>query len=160
MSEKLKSMFIKFIDEYADELDIANATKNYKRPFGDLVRKDIVSVLRENISDPNYLVKGSVGVGHWTNVPWIGIFDKRITTTAQKGVYIVYLLNKDTKTLYLTLNQGAMDLAKDKSESKEEKKKFTGIATSTNSKTTEGLRKRAREIRAVLINKKCFSGTV
>ena len=150
MSERLKSMFMKFIDEYADELDIANATKNYKRPFGDLVRKDIVSVLRENISDPKYLVKGSVGVGHWTNVPWIGVFDKRVTTTAQKGVYIVYLLNKDTKTLYLTLNQGAMDLAKDKSESKEEKKKFTGIATSTNSKTTEGLRKRAREIRAVL----------
>ena len=150
MSEKLKSMFIKFIDEYADELDAANATKNYKRPFGDFVRKDIVSVLRENISNPNYLVKGSVGVGHWTNVPWIGIFDKRITTTAQKGVYIVYLLNKDTKTLYLTLNQGAMDLAKDKSESKEEKKKFTGIATSTNSKTTEGLHKRARKIRAVL----------
>ena len=29
MSEKLKSMFMKFIDEYADELDIANATKNY-----------------------------------------------------------------------------------------------------------------------------------
>ena len=150
MSEKLKSMFMKFIDEYADELDTANATKKYKRPFGDFVRKDIVSVLRENISDPNYLVQGSVGKGHWTNVPWISVFDKRITTTAQKGVYIVYLLNKDTKTLYLTLNQGAMDLAKDKSESKEEKKKFTGIATSTNSKTTEGLRKRAREIRAVL----------
>ena len=150
MSEKLKSMFIKFIDEYADELDAANATKNYKRPFGDFVRKDIVSVLRENISDTKYLVKGSVGVGHWTNVPWIGVFDKRITTTAQKGVYIVYLLNKDTKTLYLTLNQGAMDLAKDKSESKEEKKKFTGIATSNNSKTTKGLHKRAREIRAVL----------
>ena len=150
MSEKLKSMFMKFIDEYADELATANATKNYKRPFGDFVRKDIVSALRENVSDPNYLVKGSVGVGHWTNVPWIGIFDKRITTTAQKGVYIVYLLNKDTITLYLTLNQGAMDLAKDKSESKEEKKKFTGIATSTNSKTTEGLHKRARKIRAVL----------
>ena len=43
-----------------------------------------------------------------------------------------------------------MDLAKDKSESKQEKKKFTGIATSSNSKTSEGLRKRAREIRAVL----------
>lgn len=72
MSEKLKTMFMKFIDEYADELDTANATKNYKRPFGDFVRKDIVSALRENISDPNYLVKGSVGVGYWTNVPWNG----------------------------------------------------------------------------------------
>ena len=99
MSEKLKSMFMKFIDEYADELATANATKNYKRPFGDFVRKDIVSALRENISDSNYLVKGSVGVGHWTNVPWIGIFDKRITTTAQKGVYIVYLLNKNSKII-------------------------------------------------------------
>lgn len=37
----------------------------------------------------------------------VAVFDKRITTSAQKGVYIVYLLNKDTKELFLTLNQGA-----------------------------------------------------
>jgi hypothetical protein len=31
----------------------------------------------------------SVGKGNWTNVPWLAIFDKRETTSAQKGVYPV-----------------------------------------------------------------------
>ena len=41
----------------------------------------------------NYKVVGSYGKGRWTDVPWIAIFDSRITTSALKGVYIVYLLN-------------------------------------------------------------------
>lgn len=90
--------------EYAQELDLARKEDNYKRSFGNLVRHDIADIMRGAINDNNYKVKGSVGAGRWTDVPWIAVFDKRITMSAQRGVYIVYLLNKDTKTLYLTLN--------------------------------------------------------
>ncbi|MGH1276645.1 MrcB family domain-containing protein [Bacillus cereus] len=38
--------------------------------------------------------------------PWISIFDKEITETAQKGVYVVYLVRKDLQGFYLSLNQG------------------------------------------------------
>lgn len=38
------------------------------------------------------------------------IFDRRITTTATKGVYIVCLLSKDGNTLYLTFMQGCTDI--------------------------------------------------
>src|SRR5690606_13649385 len=42
--------------------------------------------------------------------PWIAIYDKRITTTAQEGVYIVYLFSADMERVYLTLNQGCTRL--------------------------------------------------
>ena len=38
------------------------------------------------------------------------IFDRKITTSATKGVYIVYLLNRDANSLYLTFNQGCTDI--------------------------------------------------
>ena len=88
---RLHDLFYKFMSEYETELSTAK--------------------LREQIQTDVYKVKGSVGAGRWTDVPWIAVFDKRITTSAQKGVYIVYLLNKDTKELFLTLNQGATDIA-------------------------------------------------
>ena len=53
-----------------------------------------------------YLVKGSVGKGVWADVPWLGVFRKDITTSAQNGVYIVYLLSSDSSAIYLTFNQG------------------------------------------------------
>lgn len=49
---------------------------------------------------------GSVGVGRIAACPWLALMDKRVTSTAQKGVYIVFLFSKDLKTIYLTLNQG------------------------------------------------------
>ena len=99
------------MSEYETELSTAKKNEDYKRPFGKIVREDIAEKLREQIQTDVYKVKGSVGAGRWTDVPWIAVFDKRITTSAQKGVYIVYLLNKDTKELFLTLNQGATDIA-------------------------------------------------
>src|SRR5207253_5120914 len=39
-------------------------------------------------------------------VPWIAFLDTRETTTAQKGVYCVYLFREDMSGVYVTLNQG------------------------------------------------------
>ena len=142
---KLNEMFGKFIREYSVELDEARKTDDYKRPFGSLVRRDIAGLLQKQVEASIYKVKGSVGAGRWTDVPWIAVFDKRITTSAQRGVYIVYLLNKDTKELYLTLNQGATDVAQGGDGSG--KLAFTGIATASNGKTTESLQTRAQTIR-------------
>lgn len=49
---------------------------------------------------------GSAGEGNWAYVPWIGVFDKNISISAQKGFYIVYLFSSDMESLYLSLNQG------------------------------------------------------
>lgn len=142
---KLHDLFYKFIMEYETELSAARRDEDFKRPFGKVVRQDIAGTIREQLPGNIYKVKGSVGAGRWTDVPWVAVFDRRITTSAQKGVYIVYLLNKDTRELFLTLNQGATDVAQGGDGSG--KLAFTGIATASNIKTTENLQDRARDIR-------------
>ena len=56
------------------------------------------------------MVTGSVGQGNWAMIPWICIFDRSITTTATKGVYIVYLFEKNGNSVYLTFNQGCTEI--------------------------------------------------
>ncbi|MDF1616945.1 MrcB family domain-containing protein [Petrocella sp. FN5] len=65
-----------------------------------------------HISRDEFVVTGSPGQGNWATVPWVGIFNKMITTSATKGVYIVYLFASDCETVYLTLNQGCTELKK------------------------------------------------
>jgi len=146
MSNDLHKLFKKFMKEYDEELIAARKDEDYKRPFGKMVRQDITTLINAQLQATNYKVKGSVGAGRWTDVPWVAVFDKRITTSAQRGVYIVYLLNKDTKELFLTLNQGATDVAQGGDGSG--KLAFTGIATASNGKTTESLQSRAKSIRS------------
>lgn len=145
----LRDLFFEFMDKYSTELSEARKTENFKRPFGGLVRKDIVNIISSFMADKTYYIKGSVGAGRWTDVPWIAIFDTRITKSAQKGIYIVYLLNKDTKELYLTFNQGATDVAQEGSSS-DGKLAFTGIASSSGNKTLDKLKSRAQVIREKL----------
>ncbi|GAB3434327.1 MrcB family domain-containing protein [Actinophytocola sediminis] len=40
-------------------------------------------------------------------VPWIAVLDPDVTTTAQEGLYIVYLYRADLSRVYLSMNQGA-----------------------------------------------------
>ncbi len=100
---------ITFIDQYKYVYDEVWKNQNFKHPLGEYLRKNIAEAFRELavLKTSYHVVKASCGTGKWTAVPWIAIFDNRITQSAQKGVYIVYLLNKDTQELYLTLNQAA-----------------------------------------------------
>ena len=150
---ELSGLFRTFADRYAEELVDVRANQNFTSPFGALVRQDIANKLQEHVDGNVYKVKGSVGAGRWTDVPWVAVFDKRITKSAQKGVYIVYLLNKDTKELFLTLNQGATEVAHGGKLGEDGRLGFTGIASSSNDKTTSDLRKRAIDIRTALNNR-------
>lgn len=67
------------------------------------------------VPEERYKVVASAGAGNWATIPWLSIFDRKITQSAVEGVYIVYLLSKDTKRLYLTLNQGCTNLRKNNS---------------------------------------------
>lgn len=82
--------------------------------MGAFFRNDIPELIYDTgiVNRDAYLVVGSVGQGNWATIPWICIFDRRITTSAQRGVYIVYLLSKDGNSLYLTLNQGCTDISR------------------------------------------------
>lgn len=85
------------------------------------------------ITSDKYDVTGSPGQGNWASVPWIGIFNKSITTSATKGVYIVYLFTSDCESVYLTLNQGCTELKNTlgKIKAVEAMKKVTGQIIAT-----------------------------
>lgn len=101
------------------------------------IRTDIPSKIKNIINREHYLAKGSAGQGNWANVPWLAIFDDRITKTAQKGVYIVYLLSSDGTSLYLTLNQGCTQIRNER----------------TPKETIQLLKDSAIELRKTLANK-------
>lgn len=54
----------------------------------------------------SYKVAASVGKGNWADVPWITIFDRQVTTSAQRGYYIVYLFRSDMSGVCLSMNMG------------------------------------------------------
>ena len=105
----LTDNLIRFVTEYDAAFQLVWGQGQFLHPLGNFIRCELTQSFKELscIDRDVYIVKASYGAGKWAKVPWIAIFDKRITQSAQKGVYIVYLLNKDTQELYLTLNQAA-----------------------------------------------------
>ena len=101
------------IQRFMKDCPVAKSQSFGDNPFGIFVRTDIPAAFYETglIDRNKYLVQGSVGVGNWAMIPWICIFDRSITTSATKGIYIVYLLSKDSKRLYLTFNQGCTEIS-------------------------------------------------
>ena len=57
-----------------------------------------------------YLVEGSGGKGVSTFTPWIAVFDPDETTTAQHGMYVVYIYTQDMQQVTLSLNQGVTEV--------------------------------------------------
>lgn len=113
----LKSSFDKILNEYV----LAKRETFGGHKMGTFFRNEIPQTIYGTgiVSPATHLITGSVGQGNWANIPWICIFDKNITTTATKGVYIVYLLSKDGNSLYLTLNQGCTEIKKEAKSNKE-----------------------------------------
>tara|TARA_B110000967_G_scaffold94842_1_gene97452 strand:+ start:560 stop:1738 length:1179 start_codon:yes stop_codon:yes gene_type:complete len=61
---------------------------------------------RAALLENEYKIEGSVGKGEISEIPWICVFDKVITESAQTGFYIVYLFRADLSGFYISLNQG------------------------------------------------------
>ena len=104
----LRGLFIQVMNSYlsAKKQSFAN------HPIANLVRNSFREEIykTEFITSDKFAVTGSPGQGNWASIPWIGIFNKSITTSATKGVYIVYLFSSDCESVFLTLNQGCTEL--------------------------------------------------
>jgi 5-methylcytosine-specific restriction protein A len=79
-----------------------------KNNTASLVLKDIPGTIlkKSSLLDTEYKIEGSVGKGNISEIPWICIFDRDITESAESGFYLVYLLRADLSGFYLSLNQG------------------------------------------------------
>ena len=147
---QLRNTIEKLMREYDSVYNHVRANNDWKNSFRNIISKDIPNLLQKcaNISVP-YQVVGSYGKGRWTAVPWIAVFDSRKTTSAQKGVYIVYLLNKDTQELYLTFEIAATE-AMNVRQNSDGSAAFTGVVGNSNPELSSKLQKKADEIRKAI----------
>jgi len=92
-----------FLEEYptaASQAFSGNAVAEF-------VRREVPHAVEQVIGkNDRYLVHGSPGQGNWARVPWVAVYDRFITETAQDGFYVVYLVKEDFSGVYLSLNQG------------------------------------------------------
>lgn len=105
----LRDGFERVLKEYpiaSQEVFTQHALANFIR--GGL--RDAVAIAAGK--DERLLFKGSAGQGNWARGPWVGIFDKLVTASAQSGYYPVYLFREDMTGLYLSLNQGMTEAKK------------------------------------------------
>ena len=126
----LRDYVEKVLIEYNDVRNKENFSDN---PLAKVLRNEFPNYLKEITDNPeNYKFDGSAGQGNWTYSPWVAVFNKKITESAQKGYYIVYLFRENMKGVYLSLNQGMTNIKKQ---------------TSNNSQTKDLLSSRAEDFR-------------
>ena len=98
----LKELFLKIKNEYLP----AKQQPFTNHPLAQLIRDSPGQIISQIISGEDLTIKGSAGMGNWSSIPWIAIFNKNETDGAQEGVYVCYLFSENLNKVYLTLNQG------------------------------------------------------
>lgn len=155
MVESLHDLFKKIIAEYADVYKDVWKTNDFKNPFRNLFDEDIPQAIRNipEIDTNTYSIKGSYGVGRWTEVPYIVVCNRNVTTSASRGVYVVYLLNKDEHALYLTFGIAVTEILKHLKKMEDaDANKLMSLSKLNSPKAMETLREFSGEIRARLGN--------
>ncbi|MDA4081881.1 MULTISPECIES: MrcB family domain-containing protein [Bacillus] len=111
MNSNLREKFLTVLNEYLQ----ARTERFAGHKMGSFVRNEMTTEITRLpfIDHSQYVVTGSVGQGNWAAVPWLAIMNKDITTSTQRGYYIVYLFSEDMEQLYLTLAQGVTETTKE-----------------------------------------------
>lgn len=104
----MNNLFKEFLETYLDGEKYDNKDKEYHK----ILCHNIPEHIKIFVDEEQYKVKGSCGASYKADVPWIGVFNKNITETAQKGIYIVYLFKTDMSGFYLCLGQGVTNFEK------------------------------------------------
>jgi 5-methylcytosine-specific restriction protein A len=108
ISGAFKEISSKFVDEKNGPI-ASNPFADYVRKVSEQILKPVVKKKREH-----FIYKSSPGrPPNWASVPWLGVYDPNVTTSSQRGYYLVYLFSVDMKRVYLSLNQGMTDIEKE-----------------------------------------------
>ncbi len=109
-SPGLSALFQRVLSEYP-ESEIGEPLESHQ------TREDVEDLIpatvREILADQNLHVRGSVGQGRWTSIPWVAIMDPMETTDTHEGIYVVYLFEPQEGRVRLSLNQGVTSLKND-----------------------------------------------
>lgn len=99
ITDLIKKFSTKHLDETKESFHI---TEN-----ASILTKEIPSNISSLLSlNDGYRVKGSVGNGNWSEIPWLAILDKDITTSTTRGYYITLLFNREIESFFLVLSMG------------------------------------------------------
>lgn len=102
----ISELFEKALLEYPEALE----NEDFRHEAARLIADIIPAELRNKLPFDQISIRGSVGAGRMANIPWIGIFDERVTTDPGEGLYLVYLFDSEAESIFLTLNQGMTGL--------------------------------------------------
>ncbi len=99
----LKDLFDFVLNNYINEFDKAE----HQDPNYDVLNSDFPMEIASLFpTRTDLIITGSCGNGQKTDFPWVAVFNKKVATSATRGIYIVYLFRKDMSGFYLSLNQG------------------------------------------------------
>lgn len=71
-----------FLEEYPSAVTQSFAGN----AVAEFVRREVPLVVEQVIGQiDRYLVHGSSGQGNWARVPWVAVYDRFVTETAQEG---------------------------------------------------------------------------
>ena len=99
----LHSYLKKVLEEYGSEKNKSFGGNKFVKD----IKTDVEDVIPNNLFPRDeYKIKFACGQGRWADVPWVAVFYKDLSTSAQEGYYIVYLFRADGTGVYLSLNQG------------------------------------------------------
>jgi 5-methylcytosine-specific restriction enzyme A len=75
-----------------------------------LLRRDAPAALRDALGRDaaGLRFRGSAGLRGWAEVPWVGVFDPAVTTSATRGYYVDYLFAADLRSVVLSFGHGAV----------------------------------------------------
>ena len=101
----IQAVLDRVLREYLD----AKIQPHGGHPLASFLRNDAPVLIREAVSmDSELEVEGSPGRGVWVSSPWIAVFDRLVTESAQEGYYPVYLFAPSMERVYLSFNQGGL----------------------------------------------------
>jgi hypothetical protein len=76
---------------------------------GELIRNVIPELLRKYVGATGYSVTGRDAMGRPSRVPWVRVFDEKISPSATEGKYAVFLFAADGSAVFLSLNQATTE---------------------------------------------------
>lgn len=106
-NSSLSTIFTEILHKYPLE-----SQKEFKNnEYANKIRKEFAKQFDEIIleltsGNPNYEGKISLGMNGWAKTPWAGIKNYSCAKTFQKGLYLIYIFQKDGSGVYLSLDQG------------------------------------------------------
>lgn len=101
-------MVVDVLERVAREYHVAIEEPFASHPLSFFIRHSACEEIRGALGPlaREFHIEGSPGRGNWATVPWLAVFDPIVTTSAERGYYVVYLFHVAKPLVYLSLAQG------------------------------------------------------